>query len=144
MFGYIELSLGYKFVNWILFGLSGLVTFLLVVFAKETRCTWIISPGYNLHLSLFIEASVLLIRKAKRLRRETGNQNYRSKAEEERSSLHKLIAISLTRPVRLLCREPVLLSFTVRTPLEFLTANVIMLTLLTLFALVMDDIRVCT
>ncbi|KAF8587054.1 MFS general substrate transporter [Ramaria rubella] len=94
-FGYVELKLGYKFVNWILFALSGAFTLALVLASKETR------------------ASVLLIKKAARLRVETGDSRYRAKAEEERSSVAKMVKISLTRPVHLLLTEPVLLSFTI-------------------------------
>ncbi|KAF8587557.1 MFS general substrate transporter [Ramaria rubella] len=93
--GYVELKLGYKFINWILFALSGAFTLALVLASKETR------------------ASVLLIRKAARIRAETGDPRYHAKAEEERSSVAKMVKISLTRPLLLLFTEPVLLSYTI-------------------------------
>ncbi|KAF8526098.1 major facilitator superfamily domain-containing protein [Gautieria morchelliformis] len=92
--GYVELALGYTFINWILFGLSGLFALALIVVSKESR------------------ASVILIKKAARLRAETGDNRYRAKAEEERSSIGKIMAQSLTRPVRLLFTEPILFAYT--------------------------------
>ena len=76
-------------------------------------------------------ASVLLVRMAKKIRKETGNHRYRARVEDERASLSTLIYISCTRPVceclvrgywlALTCRcyidllvtEPVIMSFTV-------------------------------
>ncbi|KAF8527519.1 major facilitator superfamily domain-containing protein [Hysterangium stoloniferum] len=36
-FGYVELSLGFRYVNWILFGASGLLAFTIIIVSKETR-----------------------------------------------------------------------------------------------------------
>jgi hypothetical protein len=36
-FGFVELSLGFRFVNWILFGISGLFTLVVIAVCKETR-----------------------------------------------------------------------------------------------------------
>ena len=54
---------------------------LLLVFLRETR------------------GSVLLTRKAAKLRKETGDLRYRAKAEAERASIAILIRNSLTRPL---------------------------------------------
>ena len=45
-------------------------------------------------------SSILLMRLARTLRKETGNKRYRARIEDERLSLSKLIWISCTRPVR--------------------------------------------
>ena len=79
-------------------------------------------------------ASVLLVRLAKKMRKETGDHRYRARVEDERASLSTLIYISCTRPVcecsvrwnqllgsadlwvcyiDLLVTEPVIMSFTV-------------------------------
>ncbi|KAK0569354.1 hypothetical protein OC861_001068 [Tilletia horrida] len=55
--------------------------------------------------------SVLLSRRAAKLRKETGDQRYRARAEEERASMATLIKTSLTRPLWLLVSEPVVLAF---------------------------------
>ncbi|KAH7903661.1 major facilitator superfamily domain-containing protein [Hygrophoropsis aurantiaca] len=93
-FGYVELTLGYQYINWILFGLSGIFTVALMAVLRETR------------------ASVILTRKAAQLRRETGNMRYRAKAEEERASISHLIKNSLSRPIYLFFTEPIVFVFT--------------------------------
>ncbi|KDQ61601.1 hypothetical protein JAAARDRAFT_190341 [Jaapia argillacea MUCL 33604] len=93
-FGYIELALGFRYVNWIMFGLSGLFTIALVLLLQETR------------------ASVILTRKAAKLRLETGDLRYRAKAEEERASLSVLVKTSLLRPIRFFFTEAIVFVFT--------------------------------
>lgn len=44
--------------------------------------------------------AVLLTRLAKKIRKETGDQRYRARIEDERASLKTLIYISCTRPLR--------------------------------------------
>lgn len=44
-------------------------------------------------------ASVLLVRLAKKMRKQTGNKRIRARVEDERASLSTLIYISCTRPV---------------------------------------------
>ncbi|KAF8527518.1 MFS general substrate transporter [Hysterangium stoloniferum] len=90
--GYVELALGFRFVNWILFGASGLVALAIIAVTKETR------------------ASVILTKKAKHLRAQTGDMRYCFRMEEDVSSIGKKISISLTRPLRMLFTEPVLFS----------------------------------
>jgi len=58
-------------------------------------------------------ASVLLVKLAKKMRKQTGNLRYRARIEDERASLATLIYISCTRPIYLLLTEPVVLSFTI-------------------------------
>jgi hypothetical protein len=59
-------------------------------------------------------ASVILTRKAARIRAETRDMRYHARAEEERASHRVLVTISLTRPVRLFFTEAVVFTFTVR------------------------------
>ena len=42
---------------------------------------------------------VLLTRMAKKMRKETGNKQYRARVEVDRASLRTLIYISFTRPI---------------------------------------------
>ncbi|PWN52608.1 MFS general substrate transporter [Violaceomyces palustris] len=66
---------------------------ILAVFLKETRGT------------------ILLIRRARMLRKETGDQRYRARAEDETASIPTLIRNSLTRPIIYLFTEPIVTSF---------------------------------
>ena len=45
-------------------------------------------------------SSVLLTRLARKLRKETGDNRYRARIEDERASIKTLIFISCTRPLR--------------------------------------------
>ena len=63
------------------FSIAGIFVICVQLFMKETR------------------ASVLLVRLAKKMRKETGNHRYRARVEDERASLSTLIYISCTRPV---------------------------------------------
>ncbi|GAA5922095.1 MFS transporter [Sporobolomyces koalae] len=94
MFGYLAQTRGFRYINWIMFGLSAVFTLVLIPILHETR------------------ASVLLSRKAARLRKETGDERYVSKEEYERGSIRQMMKTSLSRPLRMLTREPVLISFT--------------------------------
>ncbi len=44
-------------------------------------------------------SSILLTRLAKKIRKETGDNRYRARVEDERTSLGTLIFISITRPI---------------------------------------------
>lgn len=79
---------------WIQFALSGATVILLFFLAKETR------------------ADVLLSRKAKKLRQETGDKRYVAQADEERASLATILKVALTRPFHLLFTEPIIQAFT--------------------------------
>ncbi|KAF9517781.1 hypothetical protein BS47DRAFT_1290479 [Hydnum rufescens UP504] len=74
------------------------------------------SGAYWLVLYFFMEetrGSVLLIRQVHLLRKESGDNRYRPRIEDERPSLRELIWISCTRPIWLLITEPVVLSFSI-------------------------------
>lgn len=94
IFGYVSMLKGMRLCFWILFALAGLLTALLIPLSHETR------------------EGVLLSRKAKRLREQTGDNRYVAQADEERASLLTIMKVSLTRPMRLLFTEPVLQAFT--------------------------------
>jgi MFS family permease len=74
-------SLGWRWIQYIQAIYTGAGFIVLLLFLKETR------------------GSVLLTRKAARLRKETGDERYRAKAEEERASIGILIKNSLSRPL---------------------------------------------
>jgi hypothetical protein len=94
MFGYLAQIKGFRYINWIMFAMSAVFTIVLIPVLDETR------------------ASVLLSRKAARLRKETGDERYVSKEDYERGSLREMMKTSLSRPIRMLTKEPVLIAFT--------------------------------
>ncbi|GAA5839120.1 hypothetical protein JCM3766R1_002263 [Sporobolomyces carnicolor] len=93
-FGFLSQAKGFRAVNWVLLGLAGGLSIATFFLLDETR------------------ASVLLTRRAKKLRQETGDEKYISRAEAERTSLVEVWRLNLRRPVSLLIREPVLIAFT--------------------------------
>lgn len=94
MFGYVAQLRGFRLCFWILFAMAGAFTAVIAFFQVETR------------------ESVLLSRKARWLREETGDSRFVAQADEERASLATILKVSLTRPVRLFFTEPVLQAFT--------------------------------
>lgn len=90
--GWVEQTIRWRWIEWIAMCLSGALTIWLVVYgAQETRGT------------------IILTRRAKRLRKETGNPNYRTPFNAP--NIRELIWISVTRPMYLLCTEPVVICF---------------------------------
>lgn len=79
---------------WINFAISALFTILLIVVSKETR------------------EGVLLSRKAKKIRQETGDARFVAQMDQERSSLLNIVKFSLTRPAHLFMTEPTIQAFT--------------------------------
>lgn len=67
--------------------MSGVLAIAMVLLMKETRST------------------VLLTKMAKNLRKETGDQRYRARVEDEGASFRTMLKISLTRPI---CTRPLL------------------------------------
>uniref|UniRef100_A0A0K3CDZ5 BY PROTMAP: gi/472587111/gb/EMS24610.1/ MFS polyamine transporter [Rhodosporidium toruloides NP11] gi/647394703/emb/CDR35936.1/ RHTO0S01e10528g1_1 [Rhodosporidium toruloides] n=1 Tax=Rhodotorula toruloides TaxID=5286 RepID=A0A0K3CDZ5_RHOTO len=94
MFGYLAQIKGFPYLSWVLFAMSSVFALSLPFILDETR------------------ASVLLSRKAARLRKETGDERYQSKDDFERGSIRELMKTSLGRPVQMLMREPVLIAIT--------------------------------
>jgi hypothetical protein len=58
---------------------------------------------------------IMLTRKAKKLRAETGDPRYRAKAEDERGSMKRLLWVSSTRP---LSKSPVCNAFSTFSPIH--------------------------
>ncbi len=85
--------LRWRWINWIQLIYAGAVFVLFCLVLKETR------------------GSVILTRRAVRLRKTTGDARYRARAEAERASLSILIKNSLTRPLWFLIAEPIVTSF---------------------------------
>ncbi|KAI5480014.1 Major Facilitator Superfamily protein [Pseudohyphozyma bogoriensis] len=92
--GIVEQKYQFRIVFWILFAISGAFTVAICLVMRETR------------------ASVLLSRKAARLRKETGDDRYQSKDDFERGSFKVMMKTSLTRPLHMLFTEPALIAFT--------------------------------
>ncbi|EJD07445.1 MFS general substrate transporter [Fomitiporia mediterranea MF3/22] len=93
--GWIEMNrhLEWRWIQWIHLMVTGVMFVAVVLIMKETR------------------SSVLLTRLARKIRKETGDNRYRARIEDERGSLRSLILVSCTRPVHLLVTEPVVTSF---------------------------------
>lgn len=94
VFGYLAQIKGFRYVSWAMFAMSGVFAVILPFVLDETR------------------GSVLLSRKAAKLRKATGDDRYQSKADYERASLVEMFRTSLGRPVRMLLTEPVLVAIT--------------------------------
>jgi len=63
-----------------------------------------ISGAYLLLVPIIMSetrSSVLLARLAKKVRKETGDNRYRARVEDERASLRNLILVSCMRPIRM-------------------------------------------
>lgn len=94
--GWVEqnASLEWRWIQWIQAIFTGGAFVLILIFLKETR------------------GSIILIRRAARMRKQTGDSRYRARAEEEqRASIPVLIRNSLTRPLVFLITEPIVTSF---------------------------------
>lgn len=86
-------KLEWRYIQYIQAIYTGVILFVLAAFLKETR------------------GSVLLTRRAMKLRKETGDGRYRARAEAERASIPILIRNSLTRPLMMLFTEPIVTVF---------------------------------
>ncbi|KAJ6580957.1 MFS polyamine transporter [Mycena capillaripes] len=93
--GWVEMNpkLGWRWIQWIQMIICGVYSLIVPVVMRETR------------------SSILLTRVAKRIRKETGDNRYRARIEDERASLTSLIFVSCTRPIHLLFTEPVVSAF---------------------------------
>ncbi|KIY44966.1 MFS general substrate transporter [Fistulina hepatica ATCC 64428] len=95
--GFIEMnsSLQWRWIQWIQLIICGIYVLLVPILMKETRST------------------IILTRLARKVRRNTGDNRYRARVEDERASLWKLVRISCTRPIHLMVTEPIVLSFSI-------------------------------
>lgn len=87
----VESHLGYRWIFWILMMFSGVTTLATVFLFPETY-----SP-------------ILLTRKAKRLRQETGNEKYHAAHETADFSIGGVIRRTILRPFEMLWKESILL-----------------------------------
>ncbi|KAI0917889.1 hypothetical protein AcV5_002713 [Taiwanofungus camphoratus] len=94
--GWIEQNhrLQWRWIQWIYVIFTGLFVVCVPLFMRETR------------------ASVLLVRLAKKMRKETGDRRIRARVEDERDNLSTLLYISCTRAPYLMITEPIVASFT--------------------------------
>lgn len=85
--GWVEDAWGWRAIEYVQLVFGGVLAVLIVAFTRETR------------------GSVLLSRRAARMRKETGDERYQCRSDAERASLTVMIKTSLTRP---LCKLRVL------------------------------------
>ena len=83
---------GWRWIYWVLFILIGVV-FFLTILVPETF------------------APVILKRKAARLRKETGDDSYITKAETDRRPFSSTLKLAMTRPFIMMVTEPIVLFF---------------------------------
>lgn len=91
--GYVELKKGWRWIQWYQMIVAGVISAALILFTRETR------------------ASVLLSRRAGKMRQELGDDRYQCRSDAERSSLAVLMRVSMTRPLYLLGTEAIVASF---------------------------------
>lgn len=90
---YTDNGKGWRWVEWVQLIVNGSVLCIELLLLRETR------------------GSVILTRKARKLRKQTGDERFRAAAEIETPSIKKLLHASTTRAAILLVREPVVLFF---------------------------------
>lgn len=102
--GWVEMNprLQWRWIQWIQ---MMYVTYLRTYFDLESLPSHIFSiTGFYLVLVPLImketRSSIILMRIAKRMRKETGNPRYRARIEDEGVKLSTLIWVSCTRPIR--------------------------------------------
>lgn len=83
---------GWKYIYWTLFAFIG-ITWIVTLFTGETL------------------ASTILVKRAKKLRKETGNSEYQTLHERNAKGFKTVLVISLLRPLEMLVREPILIFF---------------------------------
>lgn len=91
--GYIDQYAGWRWIQRTMICFTGLVFILEALLFKETR------------------GSAILTRRAKKLRKETGDSRFRSAGELERDGLGQLFRESSVRSIHLLVTEPVILAY---------------------------------
>lgn len=86
---------GWRWIQWVQLIINGAVCIIEFALLRETR------------------GSVLLARRAKKLRKETGDNRYRAASELERESYKLVLKESCTKSIKLLFTEPVVLFFSI-------------------------------
>lgn len=89
--GYVGQALGWRWVYWLALIIAG-TCWPVLLFMDETY------------------GPVILKWRARKLRKETGNQNIRAPIELEGTDIKNLIAVVLTRPIRMICFEAIVLA----------------------------------
>ncbi|KAF9461092.1 major facilitator superfamily domain-containing protein [Collybia nuda] len=92
--GWVDMDtrLGWRWIQWLHLIITGVYCILVPIILKETR------------------ASILLLKMADELRKKNPGVNYRVKAYEIKPSFRTLMWISCSRPIYLLCTEPIVIS----------------------------------
>lgn len=85
-----ESKLGWRWTSWITIIMAGFFGGIALLVVPETSA-----------------AKILQLRAAK-LRKETGNQAYHSKADEKKLTAHTIMTVYLYRPFQMLFQEPIL------------------------------------
>ncbi|GAA6006278.1 MFS transporter [Rhodotorula paludigena] len=91
--GFIDQSIGWRWVEWVHMIANGVLLILEVFLLKETR------------------GAKILLNRAKKLRKETGRNNIRAPIELENETIKDLLRTSCTRSIVLLFKEPTVLAF---------------------------------
>ncbi|CDZ96695.1 Synaptic vesicle transporter SVOP and related transporters (major facilitator superfamily) [Phaffia rhodozyma] len=91
--GYILLYKGWRWIQWVQLIVNGVVCLIEFAFCRETR------------------GAVILTKRAKKLRKDTGDERYRSPVELERDSYKDVLKDSCTKAVKLLVHEPTVIFF---------------------------------
>ncbi|KAF9554963.1 MFS general substrate transporter [Agrocybe pediades] len=94
MGGWVETNrhLGWRWIQWIHFIIGGVYYAVMLIIIRETR------------------ASVILNSMARKLRKSTGDSRYQS-AISRNSTFAQMMYDSCTRPVKMLCTEPIVFAF---------------------------------
>ncbi|THU86241.1 MFS polyamine transporter [Dendrothele bispora CBS 962.96] len=93
--GWIEMNpkLQWRWIQWVQLIVCAVYLIMVPFIMRETR------------------SSIILRRLAKRIRKETGDNRYRARIEDQRVGLLTLIYVACTRPIHLMFTEPVVASF---------------------------------
>ncbi|GAA6012659.1 hypothetical protein JCM11491_005472 [Sporobolomyces phaffii] len=91
--GYIEFKKGWRWIEWVQMMFAGVLAIAIIFFTRETR------------------GGVILSKRAKKLRKETGDERYQCRSDAERASLAVLLKVSMTRPLYLLATESIVFFF---------------------------------
>ena len=97
--GWIEAnpSLGWRWIQWV-HVMCGIISFCLVLVLSILS----VSGAYFISVLLFMRetrSAVILMRMARKRRKETGDSRFRARVEETKPSLASLVWISCTRPL---------------------------------------------
>lgn len=101
LMGYVASNLGWRWVQIVQIIMGGTIILALSLFTQETR------------------GSVILSRRAKKLRKLDNDSRYQCRSDATRASLGILIRVSLTRPIYILFTEPIVTALACRQGLAW-------------------------